>query len=61
MLDQVSVPGAVRPCIGQQAADNVELMVSRKDLVAFDPAGLAVLAVDDLGVVFDDVREALRP
>jgi hypothetical protein len=43
--------------MGQQPPDDIELVVPRKDLIAFHPAGLRVLPLDDLRVVFEDVGE----
>ena len=63
MLDQVALPGAVRPRIGDELAHAVELLVAREDQEAL--AGLAallVLLLDLLDELADQVEHAVaRP
>ena len=60
MLDQHAPPRALRLCVGEQLADDVELMEAREQLVALHLAGFRVAPLDDLGVVLDDVGQAER-
>ena len=59
VLDQVAPARAAVPRGGQQAAHRVELMVTRPDLGPLPPAGLLVLRLHHLGVVLQDVGQAL--
>ncbi len=59
VLDQVALPGAVRRGVGEQLPHHVELVVAREDLDALLLAGLLVLRLDDLGVVLEDVGQAV--
>ena len=59
VLDQVTTARAVVTCVGQQAAHHVELMVARPDLGPLPPARLLVLRLHHLGVVLQDVGQAL--
>ena len=59
VLDQVAPARAVLGRVGQELAHHVELVVAREDLVALLLAGLLVLALDDLGVVLEDVGQAV--
>ena len=59
VLDQVAPSRPVRRGIGQQPAHDVELVVAGPDLRALLPAGLLVLRLHHLGVVLQDVGEAL--
>ena len=59
VLDQVAPAGAVRLCVGEQLAHDVELVVARPDLRRLLLAGLLVLRLDDLRVVLEDVRQAV--
>ena len=45
--------------VGEQLAHDVELVVAREDLLRRLLAGLRVLLLDDLGVVLEDVGQAL--
>ena len=47
----------MRGGVGEQLAHDVELMVTRENLVPLLLAGLVVLLLDDLGVVLQDVRQ----
>ena len=58
MLNQIPTAGAVRAGMRQQPAHDIELVVAREQLLAFDPTGPGVLPGDDLGVILDDVGEA---
>ncbi len=49
MLDQHPPPRALRPGIGQQLADDIELMETREQLVALHLAGFRVPPLNDLG------------
>jgi hypothetical protein len=60
VLDQHTPPGAPRLRIREQLADHIELMEAREELIPLDLACFRVLALDDLGVVLDDVRQAER-
>src|SRR5216683_6236126 len=60
MLNEVASPSSIRGGIGEQVAYHIELVVAGKDLLAPDLAGLSVLLLDDLGVVLQDVGQALR-
>ena len=60
VLDQNPTSGALRQRVGQQLADDVQLMKSREHLIPLHLAGLRVLPLDDLGVVLDDVGQAER-
>ena len=59
VLDQVAPARAVLPRVGQQLAHHVELVVARQDLHRLLLAGLRVLGLDDLGVVLEDVGQAV--
>ena len=59
VLDQVAAARAAVPGVGQQAAHHVELMVAGPDLGPLPPARLLVLRHDHLGVVLEDVGQAL--
>jgi hypothetical protein len=58
MLNKVPAARAMRAGMHQQLAHDVELMIAREQLLAFDPTGLRVFLGDDLGVILDDVRKA---
>jgi hypothetical protein len=58
MLNEIPAARALYAGIGQQLAHDVELMIAREQLLAFDPTGLGVFLGDDLGVILDYVREA---
>jgi hypothetical protein len=58
MLNEIPAARPVRADMCQQLSHDVELMIAREQLLAFDPPGLGVFLGDDLGVIFDDVREA---
>jgi len=60
VLDEVPLAGAALSSVDEQLADDIELVVARKDLVALHPAGLRVLPPDDLGVILEDVGQAGR-
>ena len=60
VLDQVALAGSVLGRVGEQAADDVELVVARPDLRHALLAGLLVLEGDDLRVVLEDVGEPAR-
>jgi len=64
VLDEIAMTDALFPGGGEELAHDVELVVAREDLgsqtsLALLPAGLLILPFDDLGVVFEDVGEAL--
>ena len=59
VLDEIALSGAVLCHVGQQAANNVELLVARPDLSLLRARGLVVLGLDHLSVVFQDVGQAL--
>ena len=59
VLDQVAAARPVRGGVGQQPAHDVELLVAGPDLRPLLPAGLLVLRLHNLGVVFQDVGKAL--
>ena len=59
MLNQIAPPRAMLPRIGEQLADDIELMIARKDLFIAFFAGVGALFFDDLGVVFQNVGQAL--
>ena len=59
VLDQVAPARPVRGGVGQQPADDVELVVAGPDLRPLLPAGLLVLRLHHLGVVLQDVGQAL--
>ena len=59
VLDQVAPARPLRGGVGQQPADDVELVVTGPDLRPLLPAGLLVLRLHHLGVVLQDVGEAL--
>ena len=58
-MDQVALTCAVRAGVGQDFTHHVELVITRPDLFAFLPACLLVLRLDHLGVVLEDVGQAL--
>ena len=57
VLDQVPAAGAPSGHVRQELAHHVELVVARPQLLPSLAAGLVVLALDDLGVVLDDVGQ----
>ena len=59
VLDQVARACTLRRGAGQQAAHHIELVVAGPDLRPSLPARLFVLDDHHLGVVFQDVRQAL--
>ena len=59
MLDEVTLPGAVLRHIGKQAPNHIKLMVAGPDLGLLLAPGLVVFRLDHLGVVLQDVRQAL--
>ena len=58
MLDEIPRARTMRRYMGQNLMHHVELVVARKHLLALLPPGLAILLLDDLGVVFENVRQA---
>ena len=60
MLNEHAPPRTIRLGVGKQLADDIELVETWEQLIALHPAGLGVATLDDLGVVLDDVRQALR-
>ena len=59
VLDEVAFADAGGGDVGQQLAHDVELVVARPDLAVAFLAALSALEFDALGVVFDDVGEAV--
>ena len=59
MLDQVASARPVRSRVGQQPAHDVQLVITRPDLAPPLPARLGVLPLHHLGVVLEDVGQAL--
>ena len=59
VLDQVALARAVPAGVGQELAHHVELVEARPDLHRLLAAGLLVLRLDDLGVVLEDVGQAV--
>ena len=59
VLDQVAPARPVRRGVGQQPAHHVELLVARPNLCPLFLAGLLVLHLHHLGVVLQDVGQAL--
>ena len=59
VLDQVAAARSVRRCVGQQPAHHIELLVAGPDLRPLFLAGLLVLRLHYLGVVLQDVAQAL--
>ena len=59
VLDQVAPPDSPLGDVGQELSHNLELVESRPNLDTADSPGLPVLGLDDLGVVLDDVGEAV--
>ena len=59
VLDEVSPSDARFGHIGEQLAYDFELVVAGPDLLPLDSRGVPVLRLDDLGVVLDDVGEAV--
>ena len=60
VLDQVALARAAAPRVDQKAANHVELVVARPHLAPAPPARLLVLPLHHLGVVLEDVGQALR-
>jgi hypothetical protein len=60
VLDQVALAGAVLAGVGEQAANHVELVVPREDLVPLHLLRLGVLSLHHLRVVLQDVGEPGR-
>ena len=60
VLDQIALARPVLGRIGQEPPHHVELVVAGEDLLSFLPARLFVLLFDDLGIVFQDIGQALR-
>ena len=58
MLNQVTLAHSVLFGMGQKLTNDVKLVIPRKNLVSFFLAGLRILPLNDLGVVFEDVRQA---
>jgi hypothetical protein len=46
--------------VGQNLMDHVALVEARKHLLALLPPGLGILLLHDLGIVFENVRQAGR-
>lgn len=59
MLDEIAPPNAVNLGLGEELADNIELVITREDLNRFLGFGLFIFGGDDLGEIFDDSGEAL--
>src|SRR6266542_2787373 len=59
MLNQIAPPRALGLHVGEQPANDVELVISRPDLDGLLPARLRVSDFDDLRVVLEDVGETL--
>ena len=59
VLDQVAPARAVLASVGQELANHIELVEARPDLGRLLLAGLLVLGLDDLGVVLEDVGQAI--
>ena len=59
MLDQIPLADAMPAGVRQQLPDHVELVIARKNLDRLLLARLLVLELDDLGVVLDDVGQAV--
>ena len=57
VLDQVALPHSVGGNIGEQLADDVELVVAGPDLGGALAPGPLVADLDDLGVVLEDVGQ----
>src|SRR6185503_3006589 len=60
VLDKVPLPCAVRSGVSEELPDDIQLMIARKDLIAFYATGPWVLPFDDLGVIFEDIRQSGR-
>ena len=59
VLDEVAPAGAVRGGVGEQPAHHVELVVARPDLASRLAAGSLVPGLHHLGVVLQDMGQAL--
>ena len=59
VMDQVALARAVRAGVGQDFTHHIELVVTRPDLGPLLPPRLFVLRLDHLGVVLEDVGQAL--
>jgi hypothetical protein len=57
VLDEVTATGAMLSNIGQELADDVELMVAREDLNLPLASRALVLLFHHLGIVLDDIRQ----
>jgi hypothetical protein len=60
VLNQLAPAGAMHADVGQRLPHDAKLVVAREDLSAFLLAGLLVLGLDDLRVVFENVGQAGR-
>lgn len=57
VLDEVALAGAVSFCVGEEVADDGELVIPGEYLGSFGFFGVRVFGFEDLCVVFDDVGE----
>ena len=60
VLNEIARARAMGRDVGQDRVDHIALVEARKHLLALLPPGLGMLLLDDLGVVFEDIREAGR-
>src|SRR5439155_17866237 len=58
VLDEVALASIFREDVGEQLAHDIELMIAGEYLGQLLFPGFRILVFNDLGVIFDDVRDA---